>query len=640
VGKFAGRAGQSVSARQSLQRMMANRQQPTGKSGETVQRFPANVLTQAFPWSTKQYVSSDMAVNFGGMPPNQAANYITVSKAAEGAKGGVYFFKSRDPNAQVTDLVVKPLFMGALGSAVEGADIAETFLEQFGIDAPGSRIIEKGDPEFDDLLSVVPAIEEMNRLVGFSVQMRLQNVRTIQSDVSDVQNTGDIDNIMDFLKNTPNLMETMGRLAAIDSVMGNFDRFTTAISNMGNLMYRMGPQQAIQTFAIDNEAMLPRLKAELVQRFQQRGEVAGDQVAFTEPLIKGLYDNRDQIIGGIANSIGGLLMARYGDFNDKITPFINDDMQIYEHIQGPERQRITGMQQEQAQVRQLANYAMQQAAQLEQDITARVTQGIDQGIVDIRALMAGNLQGGNRDTLKQKAQQHGAWSGLKANVKYLGLRDPGGQGLGHQQAAKAVSGYLQYRLMKEIPTNFQPQAAQAITYGNFKFPKEMKAGRLKMKFKKNSKFNRQQAVINYAATFTNFEADLQRSVEDLERLKAVANDIVVVTEQLTQEIANPDQDQARIKSLRDRALLSKNRIDGLVPAMQLALDNGGLYAGFATQHRRDISKHITQGLYTAKPAMLQEKIQKLDTLTAADMQDLLVRATAVKRRLPRLVQGL
>jgi hypothetical protein len=168
----------------------------------------------------------------------------------------------------------------------------------------------------------------------------------------------------------------------------------------------------------------------------------------------------------------------------------------------------------------------------------------------------------------------------------------------------------------------------------------MKAGRLKMKFKKNSKFNRQQAVINYAATFTNFEADLQRSVEDLERLKAVANDIVVVTEQLTQEIANPDQDQARIKSLRDRALLSKNRIDGLVPAMQLALDNGGLYAGFATQHRRDISKHITQGLYTAKPAMLQEKIQKLDTLTAADMQDLLVRATAVKRRLPRLVQGL
>ena len=224
-------------------------------AGGAVQRFPANVLVSPINWDAQNF---------------------TIRQSASGAMGGVSFFEAINPQpGDVASVVVKSL----VANEGEQVKLGEKVLTTLGVNVPNSRQVNAGTPEFNQLAQKLGmAVDEQgiahtinHREIHTFLVMQALKGKSLGDLAVEAKNEEDIDQLVDVLIDT-NLLRTVGRLAVFDTALGNFDRITSEGLNFGNIMVSdPDAHAALQFWAIDTAANLPRLEAGILDRITRSG---------------------------------------------------------------------------------------------------------------------------------------------------------------------------------------------------------------------------------------------------------------------------------------------------------------------------------------------------------------------------------
>ena len=216
----------------------------------------------------------------------------SVTVAAEGAAGGVYFFNS--DQGEYRRVVVKPL----MDEGPEQSQFGDEFLRAMGIHAPASKIVERGRPEFTQLEALVrphwpgqpddlsltdqwgamtegekqaniaavanwraidqlPAFKVMGLAKGESLSGLAAGGQAAASQGGVAQ--ADVDRLIRLLTNQA-FLRNLGETMIADAAMGNDDRVTYGAAikvNLGNIMVANDDSLS----AIDTAAALKRVDA-------------------------------------------------------------------------------------------------------------------------------------------------------------------------------------------------------------------------------------------------------------------------------------------------------------------------------------------------------------------------------------------
>lgn len=227
----------------------------TVQAGSQVHRFPADWNKQPVMWS--QQTSG-------------------VRRPGGGISGGVYILTSKDGFGPVKSAVVKPTFgKNAANTEESGAQIvgADRLMREFGLNAPTSRVVKRGTPEFDDLVALCapktpaqPAAgqpghdnwQPLTAAEDIVVMSEIVNAKTFSEMAVDAGRSSE--HRLDLVSaiNNPDVMHDLGLLMVADMVTGNSDRFVGEVKNLGNVMVSVLQGRTSLT-AFDTTAVLPRL---------------------------------------------------------------------------------------------------------------------------------------------------------------------------------------------------------------------------------------------------------------------------------------------------------------------------------------------------------------------------------------------
>lgn len=228
----------------------------TVQAGDRVHRFPADWDKQPVAWS--QQTSA-------------------VRRPGGGVSGGVYILTSKTGFGPVMTAVIKPTFgKNAAGTKESAAQIvgADRLMREFGLNAPTSRVVAHGTPEFNELVTLCapktpprPAVgqpgydnwQPLSAAEDLVVMSEIVNAKTFMEMAVDAGRSSD--HRLDLVSaiNNPDVMHDLGLLMVADMVVGNNDRFAGEVKNLGNVMVSVLEGRTSLT-AFDTTAVLPRLK--------------------------------------------------------------------------------------------------------------------------------------------------------------------------------------------------------------------------------------------------------------------------------------------------------------------------------------------------------------------------------------------
>lgn len=225
-------------------------------AARTVQRFPATALSD---------------------PPipqvDWAKDTQSVKRSGEGASGGVYFVKTKNPKDPVQSLVVKPNFgVNANDSAESASQLVlgdRVISSLFGIGAPQSRIVPKGSPEFSEILRIVSPEQDapptdpearkywhpLKEAAAFIVMGAVPNAMSLTSLAQKAMDDPEANERLNAALFSESLLFDLGKLSVADMLIGNDDRMVGGAMNLGNLMVS-STNGGHKLYAIDSRAVL------------------------------------------------------------------------------------------------------------------------------------------------------------------------------------------------------------------------------------------------------------------------------------------------------------------------------------------------------------------------------------------------
>ena len=226
----------------------------TIQSDSDVHRFPASSLTSPVPWK---------------------AHVASVFRPGEGISGGVYILTSKDPNAPIKKVVVKPTFgRNGLGLRETPEQLVmgdRALASLFGLRSPVSRVVRKGGSEFADLAEIcqpkMPAPERdhkgnptgptsLTEAEGFVVMGEVPNAASIGGLADKSATDSKAANDLYRTVFDPSFLGDLGTLCVGDLLLGNMDRIVLGAMNLGNVMVSMQNGRG-SLAAIDTAAILP-----------------------------------------------------------------------------------------------------------------------------------------------------------------------------------------------------------------------------------------------------------------------------------------------------------------------------------------------------------------------------------------------
>lgn len=237
-----------------------------GGGSSDVHRYPATALTAA--------------------PVDWAGETANVIRPGGGMSGGVYILKAKDQRSPVPSAVVKPVFgKNALGLRESAAQLQagdKMLSETFGLSAPASRTVNKGDGEYGALLALCASKQppkpdykgdgnfEMEQAAqnwkpmtdaeAFIVMGEVVNADSIAGMATDaVSDPSKIRALWDTVFDSTFLFD-LGKLCVGDLLLGNEDRIVLNAGNIGNVLVSKSKGQAGKIQAIDTSANLPKPK--------------------------------------------------------------------------------------------------------------------------------------------------------------------------------------------------------------------------------------------------------------------------------------------------------------------------------------------------------------------------------------------
>ena len=456
---------------------------------DTVQRFPANVLTSPINWNAQNF---------------------TTRQSAGGAMGGVSFLQAINPqHGDVASVVVKSLVAGE-GEQVK---VGETVLSTLGLNVPNSRQVHVGDAEFPQLAHALdlPLDEQgvahtvNHRAIHTFMIMQSLPARSLGDMAVEARTEDDIDQLVNVLVDT-NLLRTVGRMAVFDTAIGNFDRITAEGLNFGNIMVSDPEAHAqLQFWAIDTAANLPKLEANILNRVTATGGF--DENTRSNPgLLKKLLDHGPADLG--ARFVDGLSMHMLNTQGAKVMGAETE----------AEQEEIM---RDSPRVQQLALYLSNSLAAVRNEMIALIADGYNTGVERLVTMMsAANKDSQERQAIKAEAGD--SWETLKAHTRYLEMRAR--NGLDHAAAADYVKRYAEYRVLKGtgIP---EPLAANPARFADLEFPAILLKDRpllARQATKQNYKQDQATQAAHFMEGLRAFVVEIDKQNDDLGRLHGPA----------------------------------------------------------------------------------------------------------------------
>ncbi|HVC15567.1 MAG TPA: DUF4157 domain-containing protein, partial [Acidimicrobiales bacterium] len=275
-----------------------------------VQRFPATALSD---------------------PPIPAVDWEkdvgSVSKSSEGASGGVYFVKTKNPKDPIQSLVLKPNFGVNANEAVELAPqlvLGDRVISSlFGIGAPTSRIVAKGTAEFAEIINLIsskdvpsddPLIRQGWRPVSEAgaiiVMGAVPNATSLSSLAEQAMDDPAANERLHAALFSDTFLYDLGKLMVADMLIGNDDRMVLGAMNVGNMMVS-STSGGHKLYAIDSRAVLGNFDPSEVVR--SGGTRLGGKYSTKNELGMDLGERLDDFFKSVMNWFhGGSLKIRRG----------------------------------------------------------------------------------------------------------------------------------------------------------------------------------------------------------------------------------------------------------------------------------------------------------------------------------------
>jgi hypothetical protein len=393
-----------------------------------VQRFPATALSAPVNWAEKTG---------------------SVFRPGEGVSGGVYILTSKERDAAIKKVVVKPVY-GATGlgqkEAAEQLQFGDRALSSLlGISTPTTKVVQGGSAEFSGLLGVIrphqppkkpvqegmepEAYHDVANAKQLVVMSEVPSARSIGSSADKAMTDKSVRADLFGTLFAPAFIEDLARISVGDLLLGNVDRLVMA-TNLGNVMVSsQGGKRSV--YAIDTTPYLGKVSPSAI--------VSGGGNALRNMTdTKDVADNPAKVIHDFFDTVISRMKAAAPPNKKGVAP----PWKLFEDTY------------------------QQRRGQIETDFML----GWDSALIDVFALVESKA---GRKKMKDLTSEYQGTEGaselsyttLKAHAKYLGGK---AQGMTHQEAAADPAVYVAYRELQNVNAaglmpndRFNPYAAGA-----------------------------------------------------------------------------------------------------------------------------------------------------------------------------------